>query len=140
MGKVRARNLSETDVDEIVSAINAWRGKLTWDLLLCRIQEMIGQTYTRQAVYKHEKVRQSFSRKKEAIERATKQAHERSASGAEATKLTLLKAENVRLRAENMQLLAQFARWCWRRFKSEPPCRSKFEPGLDAVRRTVVCG
>jgi len=29
---------------------------------------------------------------------------------------------------------------CWRRFKIEPPCRSKFEPGLDAVRRTVVCG
>jgi hypothetical protein len=73
MGKVRARNLSGTDVDEIVSAINAWQGKLTWDLLLHRIQEMMGQMYTRQAVYKHEKVRQSFSRKKEAIERATKQ-------------------------------------------------------------------
>jgi len=29
---------------------------------------------------------------------------------------------------------------CWRRFKIEPPCRSKFEPGQDAVRRTVVCG
>ena len=29
---------------------------------------------------------------------------------------------------------------CWRRFKIEPPCRSKFEPGLDAVQRTVVCG
>jgi len=34
----------------------------------------------------------------------------------------------------------KFRNKCWRRFKIEPPCRSKFEPGLDAVRRTVVCG
>lgn len=30
--------------------------------------------------------------------------------------------------------------YCWRRLNSEPPCRTKFEPGLDAVRRTSVCG
>jgi hypothetical protein len=37
-------------------------------------------------------------------------------------------------------LLPPIVHLCWRRFKIEPPCRSKFEPGLDAVRRTVVCG
>jgi phosphatidylserine/phosphatidylglycerophosphate/cardiolipin synthase-like enzyme len=29
---------------------------------------------------------------------------------------------------------------CWRRRRSEPPCRFNIEPGLDAVRRTSVCG
>jgi len=29
---------------------------------------------------------------------------------------------------------------CWRRLNSEPPCRFNIEPGLDAVRRTSVCG
>jgi len=29
---------------------------------------------------------------------------------------------------------------CWCRLNSEPPCRFNIEPGLDAVRRTSVCG
>ena len=54
-------------------------------------------------------------------------------------------ARQVGHHSERDRRLGELSKWlhetgCWRRFKIEPPCRSKFEPGLDAVRRTVVCG
>lgn len=37
-------------------------------------------------------------------------------------------------------VMVESKRECWRRPNSEPPCRFNIEPGLDAVRRTSVCG
>jgi hypothetical protein len=37
------------------------------------------------------------------------------------------------------QLVAAF-QVCWRRLKTEPPCRLKFEPGAEADFEMVGCG
>jgi hypothetical protein len=43
--------------------------------------------------------------------------------------------------SEFVEFLDRFQReYCRRRLNIEPPCRSNFEPGRDAVRRTYVCG
>ena len=39
-----------------------------------------------------------------------------------------------------IKTLDDFSYDCWRRRRSEPPCRFNIEPGLDAVQRTSVCG
>ena len=33
-----------------------------------------------------------------------------------------------------------YASMCWRRRKSEPPCRSQFEPGVEAGLEPTGCG
>ena len=45
-----------------------------------------------------------------------------------------------RLRATDPNAVCTSIVVCWRRLKTEPPCRLKFEPGAEADFEMVGCG
>lgn len=112
MGKKRARNLTDQDIELIASMIGAWTGEPTWEDLLSRVYEELEESYTRQALYKHEKIRKALSVKREIEVRARRGSGKKS-SHEDDGKLAILEGENERLRSENDQLIEQFVRWSY---------------------------
>ena len=47
--KARARNLGGEDIEAIVSILDGWDGKLTWELLIDVVEQRLSARYTRQA-------------------------------------------------------------------------------------------
>jgi hypothetical protein len=57
-------SLSTTDVRNIEKMINAWSTKLTWDLLVARIESDLGIVTTRQTLNTYGSVKSAFSDQK----------------------------------------------------------------------------
>lgn len=112
----RAKNLEDADITQIVEMLDGWGGKLSWDLLIDAIEKRRYMRYTRQALHKHERIRQAYSLQKKALS-ASNDSKERSYSSPELQiahqNLARLTAENTRLKMENDQLLEQFVRWAY---------------------------
>jgi hypothetical protein len=112
----RARNLDDAAIAAIVGILDGWTGPLSWEALIDRIETQLHSRYTRQALYKHERIRQAFSLRRtiggEAIvsKRLGPASLERQRHLQRIDRLT---AENQRLERENNQLLEQFARWLY---------------------------
>jgi hypothetical protein len=116
MIRVRARNLDDKAIADIVSILDGWTGKLSWDLLIDAIERRKHTRYTRQALHKHERIRSAFSQRKKAIVEAREGRGPRADSSelqAALERIARLEAENQRLQAENQRLLAQFACWAY---------------------------
>lgn len=112
MTRARSRNISDTDIADIVAILDGWSGKLSWDLLINAIERRKHVRYTRQTLHNHERIRHSFSLVKKSCRGGPLQQ--------ESPELQLalqqnsrLKAENARLVAENQRLLEQFATWAY---------------------------
>lgn len=54
--KSRAKNLSASDIAIIVTLIKRWRGALRWSDLIDAVKDQLGETYTRQALGRQEKI------------------------------------------------------------------------------------
>ena len=116
MAYERAQNLDADAIESIVSILDGWSGKLSWDLLIEAIARRRHVTYTRQALHNHERVRHAFGlRKKTLLEERLRDPKKTTTPELQATfeAMALLKAENVRLKAENERLLGQFATWAY---------------------------
>jgi hypothetical protein len=113
----RSRNLTATDVDQIVGILDCWSGKLTWDSLVDKVEERLHVRYTRQALDKHEEVKAAFGVRKKALARAQDRAERPPSDSPELDaaqqSIDRLEGENDRLKAENQRLLEQFARWAY---------------------------
>jgi hypothetical protein len=110
----RSKNLDDQAIEKIVHVIDGWTGKLTWELLIEAIAKRTHQEYTRQALFKHVRIRDAFVLKKKSIKgRTAEEAQSDLPPEAQALwqENVRLKAENARLTQENVNLLAQFARW-----------------------------
>lgn len=112
VGKDRARNLTDHDVNLISAMIEVWVGDPTWAEILSSVHESLGETYTRQALYKHSKIRNALAAKREEILRK-KRINTRKMNHEDGEKLSQLEIENVRLRVENDRLIEQFIRWSY---------------------------
>ena len=66
--KRRSKNLGDAEIQQIVEILDGWSGKLTWDLLIDAIELRLCYRYTRQALHKHERIRQAFELKKKDLE------------------------------------------------------------------------
>ncbi len=64
----RSRNLTPSAVEHIVSILDGWSGKLTWDLLIISIARHLKGTYTRQALHKHERIKRACMLRKQILE------------------------------------------------------------------------
>jgi hypothetical protein len=113
----RGKNLTDSDILQIVQLIDGWSGRLTWELLCVEVERRCGVRYTRQALHRYERVRSAYSRY-----RATQ--GERDSDGdadnagppelrAALDRMARIEAESRRLAYENQQLLEQFARWAY---------------------------
>ena len=115
MVQKRARNLNDAGIKEIVEILDGWSDKLSWELLIKAIKFRTHNEYTRQALHKHERIRNAFDLRKAAL-----------SDGDEAVRVVRmpelqkalerfarLEVEAKRLESENSQLLEQFVRWAY---------------------------
>lgn len=113
---LRAQNITDRVTGEVVSILDGWCTKLTWELLIEKVQERLKVRYTRQALHQHERIRLAFVTRKKALLRSNG-GPARSTGHLEFDKtlerLDRLKVENERIEAENKALLDQFARWTY---------------------------
>ena len=111
----RSKNLDDQLIREIVELLDGWSNDLTWDGLVEAVDRRLGQRYTREALNRHERIKQAFTVRKMAL-----------ASGRGAVKkvadpvlqlsldrLARVEAEKERLKRENAALLEQFVRWTY---------------------------
>jgi hypothetical protein len=116
MARSRARNLSVEDISDIVSILDGWTGKLSWELLIQAIGLRKRATYTRQALHKHERIKQAFAVRKQLLAAGRANGAPKVESpelAAALQRITRLEGENARLESENQRLLEQFARWAY---------------------------
>lgn len=112
----RAKNLTDTDIERIVTILDGWSGKLSWDLLIQAVTRHLKSTYTRQALNSHRRIRDAFTLRKEklsgvpAIERKKAEAPELQAA---LERLARVEGENQRIKMENDRLLEKFATWAY---------------------------
>jgi len=115
MNRTRAKNIGDGDISEIVSILDGWSGKLSWDLLIAAIEKRNGNSYSRQALDKHERIKQAFVQRKQALSGVVGEKRMPGSPEAQAAmeRIQRLTAENERLNRENSSLLEQFVRWAY---------------------------
>lgn len=111
----RAKNLDDADIKQIVEILDGWSEKLTWDMLIDAIELRMHNCYTRQALHKHERIRNAFELRKKGLvggdgEIRTVRSPELQKS---LERIARMEVENTRLESENEKLLEQFARWAY---------------------------
>lgn len=61
----RARSrLAREDIDAVTGILEGWQGKLTWEALVDRVAAVLGRTYTRQGLERHEQIKRAFQIRK----------------------------------------------------------------------------
>lgn len=115
MAKKRSKNLGDAEIKQIVEILDGWTGKLTWELLIDAIELRMFNRYTRQSLFKHERIRHAFELRKNEIplEGETVNRVESPQLQAALDRIARLETENRRLESENNRLLEQFARWAY---------------------------
>lgn len=110
----------------MLSVLDGWTGKLTWELLIDEVAARTRQRYTRQALSAHERIQQAFSARKRAL--SDRPDKDDDALTPEQQVIARLEAQVQRLEAENSNLLERFAVWAYNartrgldeRFLSQP--------------------
>lgn len=114
MKKTRAPNLTDERIQEVLAALDGWKGKLTWDLLIASVKDITGIAYSRFTFSEYPEIANAFALKKDAL-RGTW-------SGGTATprdervraaldQVDRLKSKVDRLTQENQLLKEQFVTW-----------------------------
>jgi hypothetical protein len=115
MSRSRERNLDDEAISRIVEILDGWAGKLTWELLIDAVHRHLRASYTRQALHKHERIRQAFVQRKKTLQSdpSAEEIVGPPELQAALERIARLDGENARLDAENQRLLGQFARWAY---------------------------
>jgi len=117
MIKIRSKNINDRTIDLIISVIDGWKGKLTWDKLIKVIEGRSNIKYTRQALFKHTRIKLAFqnckSRSVNFTVNPTETKENNPAILLLKNRIDRLEAENSRLQLENERLLEQFVRWAY---------------------------
>ena len=114
MRKSRAPDLTNERIAVILETLDAWKGKLTWELLLDAVQVSTGFRYSRFTLAEYPEIANAFSFRKEALRGALP--HQRGEPRDERVRAALAQAERYkakadRLEAENQLLIEQFVTW-----------------------------
>jgi len=113
--KRRSKNLSDEAIEQVVRVLDGWSGKLTWDDLIEALVPRLHYLYTRQALFKHERIKTAFALRKTELRGETASDEGRHTGPCEQVwaRVERLEAENRRLEAENQRLLEQFVVWAY---------------------------
>lgn len=112
----RSKNLTDKYIEEVVAILDGWKGKLTWSLLIDAVKLRLHQSYTRQALFRHVRIREAYAQRKAALQEIVAEDFPVSVSPeiqALMQRLERLEAENARIKFENNSLLQQFAVWAY---------------------------
>lgn len=114
MKKNRAPDLTQEHIATTLDTLDTWRGKLTWDLLLDKLEEIWGYRYSRFTLASYAEVANAFLHRKDAlrgtlpVSRGTPKDERVRAAIEQADRF---KGKAARLEAENELLLEQFVTW-----------------------------
>lgn len=108
-------NLGDNSIKQIVEILDGWSGKLTWVLLIDAIELRMCNRYTRQALYKHERIRHAFDSQKKNLSGTTNNVKRVASPELQVAleRIARLESENKRLESENEHLLEQFVCWAY---------------------------
>jgi len=115
LSKKRSKNLGDAEIKQIAEILDGWSGKLSWELLIDAIELRMFCRYTRQALYKHERISHAFELKKNELSEGGKDVKRVAPPQLQIAldRIARLESENRRLESENNLLLEQFARWAY---------------------------
>lgn len=95
-----------------MAILDGWVGPLTWNALIDGIAKRLYTFYTRQTLYKHERIRNAFAIRKKLLKDNPPPKRRRNSEQEKLEERNArLTAEVGRLRSENDNFLLQFARW-----------------------------
>lgn len=108
-----SKHLRATEIKSIVSMLDGWKERLSWDVLSAACAERIGRAPSRQTLFRAQEVAVAFKAAKQRL--ATQQpapapVRELSLQAA-MERIERLSAENLRLEETKNMLLEQFIRW-----------------------------
>ena len=114
MKKTRAPDLTDERIQVLLDTLDAWKGKLTWELLIGEVAQKTGITYSRFTFVEYPQIANAFSLKKDALRgkwerKPAVPRDERVRAALETAERNRAKAE--RLEQENQLLLEQFVTW-----------------------------
>lgn len=114
MKKNRAPDLTSERIAAVLEALDAWKGKLTWELLLDAVEALTGYRYSRFTFADYPEIANAFSLKKDALRGTLPRS--RGEPRDERVRAALAQAERAtakanRLEAENRLLTEQFVTW-----------------------------
>jgi len=111
----RSKNLDDQLICEIVEILDGWSEDLTWEGLVESVYRRLGQRYTRQALHKHERIKQAFTLRKRVLTNNQGTVKKVADPVLQLTldRLARVESENERLKRENAALLEQFVRWTY---------------------------
>lgn len=106
-----AKHLTARDIDLLISLIDGWNGKLTWDALCDEAEGLIGTRPTRQTLNAHARIKSAFGDKKSQLKTGFRPTKRPESLAIAEQRIHRLESENQRLKAENNRLLERFIRW-----------------------------
>lgn len=110
----RSPNLTTDRIDFIIDIIRGWDGRLTWPALIQAVAKQLRATYTRQALYNHERIRVAYETYRASSNaRGTDDRPVSAALKASMERVQRLTLENAELRKREALLLEQFVRWAY---------------------------
>ena len=114
MKKARAPDLTNERIAIVIETIDAWKGKLTWELLLEAVKTSTGCRYSRFTFAEYPQIANAFSFKKDILRGTLPR--ERGEPRDERVRAALAqvdryKAKLDRLESENRLLAEQFVTW-----------------------------
>lgn len=114
MKKTRAPDLTPERIEVILTTIDIWKGRLTWDLLIAAVEKTTGIAYSRFTLGEYPEIANAFTLKKDTLRGTFKS--EPSVPRDEKVRASLeqvdrLQAKVDRLQQENMLLKEQFVTW-----------------------------
>lgn len=106
--------LTNEEVELIIGLLTSWRGKLSWELLLKRVETLLRRPFTRQGLDKQAAIRTAFQQAK-ARTRTAKQSPSEALPEIALLQQTIesLRAEIAVLKAERNRYAEKFATWLY---------------------------
>jgi hypothetical protein len=129
-----AKHLTSKDVDIVVRLLDAWEGKLTWELLCDGAAKLIGTRPTRQTLNAHERIKNAYLSRKASVKTGLIPSKRPASLDIAAQRIRRLEGENNRLKEENDRLLEQFVRWQYNTYK-HGMSKAKLDAPLPPVDR-----
>lgn len=103
MTRIRGKNIDKDTEAAIIGILDGWSGKLSWDLLAEAVLAQVGHRYVRQALDGNERISAAYKAHRTRLRGSTQEIPSPDMS----PEVRILHELNERLKAENMRLLAE---------------------------------
>lgn len=129
-----AKHLTQNDLRVIVTLIDGWDGKLTWEKLCEAAGPLVGSQPTRQTLSSHDEIKTAFAQHKHRLKTGFVSTRRPASLDIAEQRIRRLEAEKDSLQRQLDQLHEQFIRWQYNAYKGGV-LKHHLEASLPAVDR-----